>query len=86
MMHFEDHTSIQKNSEHIYRGRSQLRVRKSKMAAKNQDGGQKFSILQTKKFSMVLKNHHAKYGACCHSVTGHSTTAYTINNLWIKEK
>ena len=49
---------------------SWLRVRKSKMAAKNQDGGQKFSILQTKKFSMVLKNHHAKYGACCHSVTG----------------
>ena len=50
------------------------------MAAKNQDGGQKFSILQTKKFSMVLKNHHAKYGACCHSVTGHSTTAYTKNH------
>ena len=61
-------------------GRSQLRSRKSKMAAKNQDGGQKFWVLWTKKLSMVLKNYHAKNGACCHSVTGHSTTAYTSGN------
>ena len=75
MMHFEDHTSIQKNSEHIYRGRSQLRVRKSKMAAKIQDGGRKFLFLSTKKLGMVLKNHHTKNGAWSQSVTGISTIA-----------
>ena len=52
-----------------YMIQSHYRAQKSKMAAKIQDGGQKFWMLLTKKLDMVLKNSHTKNGACCPSIT-----------------
>ena len=49
------------------------------MAAKNQDGGQNFLFLSTKKLHMVLKNYHTKNGAWFQSVTGISPIASTKN-------
>ena len=63
-----------------YMIQSHYRAQKSKMAAKIQDGGQKFWMLLTKKLDMVLKNSHTKNGACLQSVTGLTLTASTIVN------
>ena len=60
-----------------YMIQSHYRAQKSKMAAKIQDGGQKFWMLLTKKLDMVLKNSHTKNGACFQSVTGLTLTAST---------
>ena len=46
-----------------------FRVKKSKMAAKIQDGGRIFLCHLTKKLDIALKNYHTKTGACCQSVT-----------------
>ena len=63
-----------------YMIQSHYRAQKSKMAAKIQDGGQKFWMLLTKKLDMVLKNSHTKNGACLQSVTGLTLTASTIGH------
>ena len=55
-----------------------FRVKKSKMAAKIQDGGRIFLCLLTKKLDMALKNSHTKIGACCQSVIGPTISACTI--------
>ena len=37
---------------------------KSKMAAKIEDGGQKFGVFSTRTFSLVIIYHHAKWDLC----------------------
>ena len=69
MVCFEDSQGIYRDSVVVFVRQSHFRARKSKMAAKIQDGGRKFLFLWTKKLGMVLKNNHTKNGACCQSVT-----------------
>ena len=69
MARFEDSQSVSSDSVVVYVEQSHFRARKSKMAAKIQDGGRKFLFLWTKKLRMVLGNNHTKNGACCQSVT-----------------
>ena len=70
MARFEDSQSVSSDPVVVYVEQSHFRARKSKMAAKIQDGGRKFWILWTKKLDMIVKNSHTKNGACCRSVTG----------------
>ena len=77
MARFEDSQSVSSDSVVVYVEQSHFRARKSKMAAKIQDGGRKFLFLWTKKLRMVLENNHTKNGACCQSVTGISAIAST---------
>ena len=77
MVRFEGFQGICIDSVIINVRESHLRAKKTNMAAKIQDGGQKCLMLWTKKLHMVITNHHAKYGAWCQCVTGISTTAST---------
>ena len=77
MARFEDSQSVSSDPVVVYVEQSHFRARKSKMAAKIQDGGRKFLFLWTKKLRMVLENNHTKNGACCQSVTGISAIAST---------